>query len=200
MNVEEFRSADFRHFQNWQYWRTTAFRLRDSAHALFKFYAPNMMKEEMSYNEACNVLTGKKKAVFRAYPHDSSSVVLLYGASLENIFKAVVVFQNQNSLNLKRLPKSVLSHDLEKLAKTAGMSVSQNEIELLNWVAELVVWRGRYPVPVTSHSMSIGHSLDTRLYSRFRKTMRDLDSVFKRADKNLPPRARRRRNHTLVAF
>ncbi len=147
MDFREFQSADFQHFQNWVYWRATAMRLRDSAHALFRYYAPNLMKEEISYDAAMLRLAHQKKASVRAYSHDIASVALLYGAALENIFKAVIIFKDENLLNKKRLPKEVVSHVLIALAQKADVPLDDEEMKLLCWVTELVIWRGRYPVP-----------------------------------------------------
>jgi hypothetical protein len=80
--------------------------------------------------------------------------LLLSGCAIETMLKAAAI---QRALN-KHGPRAVLenrpelqgwltSHDLETLAKRAGLSLTPSQRMRLQKFTEFVVWAGRYPTP-----------------------------------------------------
>ncbi|EJL6271855.1 hypothetical protein NMR30_003655 [Vibrio cholerae] len=63
---------------------------------------------------------------------------MLFGMSFEALLKAICV--------AKKKPAPA-SHNLNNLANTAEVKLSETEVEIFKYLTESVVWSGRYPVP-----------------------------------------------------
>jgi hypothetical protein len=85
-----------------------------------------------------NDLKRAASAVFES-GQDDSVFRMLCGMSLEAMFKAVV-------LELGNAPPT--SHNLNQLARDAGLTYSKDDQKLLQILTEAVIWDGRYPVPL----------------------------------------------------
>lgn len=77
---------------------------------------------------------------------------LLFGFSLENLFKAYLVASGSYSGN--SLPKPLKGHNLLTLRDKVftDKDYLKGEKELLNMLSEYSIWQGRYPVPLDSGS------------------------------------------------
>ena len=64
--------------------------------------------------------------------------MMLCGMSLELIYKAIVV-ANNNEPNTR-------SHSLKELSKEAGLQVNNEQSGMLQILSEAIIWDGRYPV------------------------------------------------------
>ena len=76
---------------------------------------------------------------------------LLIAYALENFFKALLIYRNQETLKgrLKlKLPKYLKEHDLIKLASKAKFSTKVYEEELFCRLSRFSIWKARYPVPI----------------------------------------------------
>jgi len=78
---------------------------------------------------------------------------MLVAYALENLFKAVIVQQQEKKvreqvLNTRRLPKIIEGHDLVALAQAVGLAINVSEEDLLTRLCWNSIWAGRYPVPV----------------------------------------------------
>lgn len=65
---------------------------------------------------------------------------LLYGLSLELLFKCLIVAQGQK-------PPAI--HDLMRLSENAGVTYEEAEQKLLHLLTETIRWEGKYPVPLS---------------------------------------------------
>jgi hypothetical protein len=81
---------------------------------------------------------------------------MLVGYAFENLLKGVHVRrltrgQKGNLISQAELPGLLKKHDVLWLAKQLKLDLNSLEVDLLKRLKEVIVWRGRYPVP-TSHS------------------------------------------------
>ncbi len=63
---------------------------------------------------------------------------MLWGMALEALFKAVILESGNEIRN---------SHNLNQLARDAGLTFTDEQQQLLQILSEAVIWHGRYPVP-----------------------------------------------------
>jgi HEPN domain-containing protein len=87
-----------------------------------------------SYHEGANVLAQHKDSI------DRGMLVYLTNAalSIELLLKAVIVAGGGTA------PKT---HELPKLARSAGVAITKNQEATLEILGEILKWSGRYPVP-----------------------------------------------------
>ncbi len=89
----------------------------------------------VSFHEGANVLEKHQDSV-----HRGISVFLTNAAlSIELLLKAIIVAKGG------MVPKT---HKLSKLAFTAGITFTPNQEATLELLAEVLRWRGRYPIPL----------------------------------------------------
>jgi hypothetical protein len=77
------------------------------------------------------------------YVHTERVIRMLFGMSLELLFKSV-------SCHLGK--KIVKSHSLTSLAQSLNMCFTQDEKNALDLLSYSIKWEGRYPVPIDSGS------------------------------------------------
>lgn len=109
--------------------------------------------------------------------------MMLYGFSIECLTKGVLIRQKAALLRPRKAPKwpTTDPHDIERLCRATGVSLSAAEGELLSRPRDFVRWRGRYPMPFrvdelfprdavpgggTPFVMSNDRTLIDRLYER----------------------------------
>lgn len=84
---------------------------------------------------------------------------MLAGFAVENALKAVRVEQKQAGVTKTKpgavgIAKDLLTHDLRRLAREAGLSLSSAEGDLLERLQAYFVWAGRYPVAATAQGQA----------------------------------------------
>lgn len=80
--------------------------------------------------------------------------------SIENAFKGVIIGSNSESIKDKTLekneiPKSVLGHDLVKLAKKSEFPVDIDVEYVLSFLTRYGIWSGKYPTPIKSNDSAM---------------------------------------------
>ena len=85
---------------------------------------------------------------------------LTAGFAIENCLKATIVIEHflymgrgeTNSIPLALEPKVLRSHKLIRLAQAAGVldELNGSQKVLLAKLSQMVIWRGRYPVPMSA--------------------------------------------------
>jgi hypothetical protein len=76
---------------------------------------------------------------------------MLIAFAVENLCKAALIHRRFGELKkapLRRLPKFLVGHDLLRLIKAMGLSITLAEEDLLVRLSRCAVWLGRYPVPI----------------------------------------------------
>ncbi|ELB2044404.1 hypothetical protein AB0533_004458 [Vibrio parahaemolyticus] len=79
--------------------------------------------------------------------------LMLMGLSFEVILKAICIEINAEFSQVK--------HDLQEVAKSAGVQLSRKETTQLRLLSDFVLWEGRYPV-AKKHSQTTQHWNATR--------------------------------------
>ena len=83
--------------------------------------------------------TGRFTIEFDSFP----VYVFLYGLSMENLAKGVLVSRNSKHFT----SGATLTHDLLSYVEECGLALSDRRRALLKEVGAAVEWTGRYPVP-----------------------------------------------------
>jgi hypothetical protein len=82
---------------------------------------------------------------------------MLGGYVLETLFKGVAINLPDNLAGLKSKDRATMKrlfhHELRKLAKEAGVTLSENETLLCERLEQYTVWAGRYPAPKDVRSL-----------------------------------------------
>jgi hypothetical protein len=106
-----------------------------------------------------------------------SAFMLLGGFVVENLCKGCIAAgldQNARAAALRgELPERLKSHNLQNLVAEIGYTASETEKVFLRELQRIVVWGGRYPVPVSAAEMgpSVQSTSDP---DRLKRLIRDL--------------------------
>lgn len=142
--------------ENWFYKSKQLFK---DSNILYDFYEKNRLnlmnelevtgifdKEFVDYREfgnlINNILLKNPKISFPNY----KSFYLLYGFSVENALKGVLIAQNSDLLCEGNLHDKIKTHNLIKLAENANIQLREEEKKFLKNLSELICGYGRYPV------------------------------------------------------
>lgn len=123
-------------------WRTTAIGLKRSADIIWeKWFVIFSRLEGGRIAKASNREAGD---LYLLIP----SFLLLYGLALENALKGLIIAQDPSIMESKVKWKiKGGGHDLRELYKESGLSITNDEKELLDDLTQAILWAGRYPVP-----------------------------------------------------
>lgn len=151
-----------------EYWYTYAIELADTADGVYR--ASNGTSVAYVYEGE----DGSKHAESRSLA--SRPVLLLYGLALENLIKGILISEDPMLLKDGRLDKSLLVHDLTKLAKRLGtISLDNKELSLLEVLSEAIPYYGRYPVPRHSQELLIEKHVDEQFYEHCKSLFQRLE-------------------------
>jgi hypothetical protein len=83
---------------------------------------------------------------------------MLIGFALENYYKGAIVakrLKNCEHIEADKLDPSIKKHQLAELASDAGV-MTKNRLykSYLNYIAECIIWRGRYPLPTDASDIN----------------------------------------------
>jgi hypothetical protein len=198
MQPDEFLQKNYRYFQEWQHWYDKAVRLRRAGLQIYRAALPHLRKFEKARRAALKELETKEVVPIRCEEPDVFPVFALYGAALENIFKALMISKDDTLIGSHKLSSKLKSHKLIELATNAGMSLVAEEKELLHWTTEVVIWKGRYPVPTDTKTAQFFHSFDQATLESTDRCIGALNDIFARTKKLLPPRCRLTRYPAMV--
>lgn len=91
---------------------------------------------------------------------ESEVCFMLLGFALENLAKGILVCRDPSLVSRKRLrgwhTDSQSGHDLVLLFDRCKIAVSEPERRLLARTTRLIVWRGRYPIPMNFYDIDPG--------------------------------------------
>lgn len=73
--------------------------------------------------------------------------VMIAGLAIENLLKGILVMRYQH-LDIKVFMEAIRGHDLNLLARDAGLGVDQRDSFLLEKVTSYTIWAGKYPAPL----------------------------------------------------
>ncbi len=85
--------------------------------------------------------------------------LMIAGFAVENALKAVRVKQEKAGVTKAKagavgISRDLLTHDLLRLAREAGVTLSSPESDLLERLQAYLVWAGRYPVAATARGQA----------------------------------------------
>lgn len=130
------------------FWALNAQRLKQSGDLVFNAYASDVEKlfKGVSPLELENL-------------EISHCAMLLYGLSIENLVKGVIIESDPSLISNGKLGKwpggGEGGHDLIGLFKEAGIQPSEIEKDILTRLTAFVLWAGRYKIPKSSEKMAV---------------------------------------------
>lgn len=130
------------------FWLLSAQRLKRSGNLVFDAYADDLEKliKGVSHDELQNL-------------HNLEIIgcaMLLYGLSLENVAKGLIVKAEPPAVVNGKLRKwSGSGHNQRELLKEAGVTLSPQEEDLVTRLTDFVEWAGRYPIPKIVEKMCV---------------------------------------------
>jgi hypothetical protein len=129
-----------------EYWYTYAQELAETADQIYR----TSKQEWVAYlhrNDDGSVRTARRPVVSR-------SVMLLYGLSIENLIKGILISENPSFLEGGKLNKHLIGHDLLKLAgRMRSVNIESADYDLLALLSDVVPYLGRYPVPKSAQDL-----------------------------------------------
>lgn len=151
-----------------EYWYTYAVELADTADQIYRASKKQWVGYLYSNPD------GSKKTVRR--PLVSRPVLLMYGLSIENLIKGLLISEDPTLLQGGKLGKHLLGHDLGKLAnRLKSTELDADERNLLALLSDVVPYHGRYPVPRNADDMKPEEYIDEAIYSNCRDLFRRLE-------------------------
>jgi len=180
MPSDEFLTSNFEYFQQPEHWHDKARSLRRSARAVYKLLLSDIRRYDRATCVALRKLKHRRSAPILCNAPDVLPVFVLYGSALENALKGLLVSKDRRLIGSDRLSTKLKSHKLTELARDAGISLSASEEKILKWVTEVVIWKGRYPVPADIRNSQFFHSLDQVSLQNVKECIRALDTVIDR--------------------
>jgi hypothetical protein len=150
---KEFAKQLFKAGQQPAAWLRSAGHLRDAAEVILK----HELQAEISYSQAfkiadeeataASVRDGVGEADIKATAPNYPPAQLLYAYAIENVLKGLIVFKRPGLIQEHELHGELKTHDLNKLAKNAKVTVDQqHERPVLEALTHLSKWAGRYPI------------------------------------------------------
>jgi len=108
---------------------------------------------------------------------------MLAGLAIENLAKALLVHRKLVSVTKGRITRSDLqAHGVETLLGRARVKLSKEERRLIRRLDKAVDWSGRYPVPLTSTTLTMqGQHVSTLTGPE------EFTTLFRRLASELPP-------------
>lgn len=137
---------------NWELWIDKAEELLVAAEALERRVRSFWEVIEVDFKEGRYSEGGE-------VPHKppqnlQGAYFMLIAYALENLFKAVIIWKDQDTLRNEvlstggKLPEIAKNHDLVRLAKETQFRINVGDEDLLTRLTWNSVWAGRYPLPV----------------------------------------------------
>ncbi len=190
MQPDDFLQENYRYFQEWEHWYDKAVSLRRTALVVYRQLLPALRRYEKATRVAHKKLEKRRVAPVLCNMPDVYPIFSLYGSALENALKSIMVNYDKDLIAAHRLSNKLKDHKLVNLAASAGVALTKQEVTVLDWVSEVVIWKGRYSVPIDITKAKFFHSLDMVSLANAKGCLAVLDVVFLRAMKKLPPRKR----------
>ena len=152
---KEFAKQLFKAGQQPAAWLRSAGHLRDAAEAILEHELPAeraysqafKLADEEATAESVRNDTGEGTAEIKAIAPNYPPAQLLYAYAIENVLKGLIVLKRPDLIREHKLHGELQSHDLNKLAKKAKVTVDQqHERPVLEALTHLSKWAGRYPI------------------------------------------------------
>lgn len=107
---------------------------------------------EPNYNEAYRVAlqqldAGAETAEIQAETPRYLPGLLLYAYAIENLFKGLMAANNPEKLS--ESDSNFFKGHISKVAEKSGVTVSEEQGKLIKRLEDIVMWMGRYPLPLT---------------------------------------------------
>ncbi|MET4323597.1 hypothetical protein [Bradyrhizobium sp. RT5a] len=188
-DISEFLEKNYQFFQQPEHWWEKAIELRRAARNLYRATLPDIRRYESACKKAANkfLKSTRDEALIKCREPQVLPVFMLHGMSLENAFKALIVCRNSKLVGSNKILRDLHIHDLSKLAKLAGIPLSRSEEQMLDWLSEVVIWKGRYQLPTAAKYLGTFWVLDGTIVDEIKPSNRTVDGVFARIESALRP-------------
>lgn len=136
--------------QSADFWFLQATRLRHAADILAKKHGEELARfAEAPDDLLANEMRNGRNISFELFP----VYLLLFGLSLENLVKGILVARNPARFSNSRW----LNHGLTDYVLECGLTLDGRRRDLLMDLEAFVLWKGRYPTPKTQRQWQLRH-------------------------------------------
>lgn len=151
-----------------EFWYTYAHELADTADEIFRKSKGQWVAYIYKNADGSTTKTSR--------PLVSRPVLLLYGLSLENILKGLLISEDPMLLQGGKLSKHLQVHDLAKLSRRLkSIQFDRTELQLLELLSDVVPYHGRYPVPREAASIKPEQYISASIYDACRALFKRLE-------------------------
>jgi hypothetical protein len=184
---ELFFQQNYKYYQACDHWLDKAAKLRRAFLFLYDVNLPDLQLYDAAYNRALMEIGEEGSAPIRYQHPDMLPAFGLFGSAIENLFKAIMIHNDPNLIGADRLSSDVKCHDLLQLAKKAEIALTNQEVRLLEWLTEVVIWKARYSVPTNlKFGDKFFHPLDNASLADAEASKYALEGLFTRINNQLP--------------
>ena len=123
------------------------------------------------HNGGSRALTSEEMEAFEEFMSYEVGFFLI-ALSVENLLKAIWVGKHHARIagitDIKKNLEGLADHDLARLARDSGITISIEEQDLLNALRDCIMWAGRYPTPlrVTTYQEMMSNGPPTNRFIR----------------------------------
>lgn len=202
VNLDEFFGQYFECLQRPEFWFGKATQLRRSARYLYKATLADIRRYEAARKIASRRLSNSNRQIvaIRCREPEVLPIFMLHGLSLENAFKALLVSRDPNLISSKKISPKLREHSLVQLAHLTQTPLSNDEKQILDWVSEVVIWKGRYQLPTKADDLNTFWALDHTPFDYIKLCNHTVEAVFRRLTEALQPSLPKRRYQYPLLF
>lgn len=151
-----------------EFWYTYAHELADAADAIFRKSKSQFVGYIYKNKDGSTTQTRR--------PLVSRPVLLLYGLSIENLLKGLLISEKPELLQGGKLSKHLQGHDLVKLCRRLeSIQFDDSELKLLELLSDVVPYHGRYPVPRGAESIKPEQYISESVHNACRALFKRLE-------------------------
>lgn len=156
-----------------EYWYTYAIELADTADQIYN----------ASKRKSVAYYALEKGSITETHhrPLISRPVLLLFGLSLENLIKGLLISEDPKLLHDGKLNKQLIGHDLLKLAyRLKCFQPDMETKKLLKMLSDMIPYHGRYPVPRGAQDIKAERYINEEIYDACKTLFATLEMEFYR--------------------
>jgi hypothetical protein len=133
-------------------WLLTAERLAEAAEVIVASQAALEEQYQRAYEAAVAELEASPNGIAEIRHREPNYLPagMLYGFAIENALKGLIIARGLVTVSGVKIDPKIQTHDMVFLATSVGITLDNDERDVLATISMLAEWAGRYPVPARS--------------------------------------------------